>query len=533
MQRQAIPQRKYLLGIKNIINALKQLQFSKHPGLNATLKIYNGVMLKHHLPSGICKGYALMFARNRTTSDMSGFESRYQDTTSLAEYSIADLKEWILKNQDAAYDLLSFNGELLMNHRIKTIYPDHFNTDFISTGMHHQAALTVNLAPHELAGMINKHILSHLNLPNDPNTIPQQFACLLISNGNHMVSVNVRFRFGKILFRLNDANDTFSFETDNLDQLCGKINESFELVNQYDGQCISYQINVLTEKTDPVFDDILKRLKYYVAILPDILPDEVAINTNKSILTQELPHKKLLQKLIENYEKGQSRVGFFQDLFLYYIDPVLSKSRKYELPLQAEILKYLSNQPSMKAVLFDYRHRINQPSRNGYTWLHQALMTNEKHVVWWLMHQYRADPNLKPLFRPLLRAKESLISIENDQSCAVIRGTGEDPKLLRDDEEVKIIDSHFVHSHPLHYAALADDLDLLSWLQAHGANVDLPAGNGKTARELVKSGGHINPQPARQATPSDTGYPPFFRPASRGDAGSQLLSEFIQFTQRP
>lgn len=499
MQHQALPQNQFLSGLKNLINAIKQLQLNKHPRLGQYLQSYNGLMKSQHLPRGVCKGYALACANNRTTADTDSFIALYAATARLAHLDVESVKAWILQHQDEALRLLNFNDGLMMKHRIKTAYPDHYSTDFHASGLTHQVAISVNLPPQELAGLLNIHILSYLNLPTDPETQPQQIASLMISNGTHSVSVNIRFRFGAIHYRLNDANDTFSFETKEASELCRAINSRFELVNQYDGQCVSYRIDVLTEKNDPVFESILKRLEDYTTQLPEYLPDELSISREKPTLTQHLSHKQLLQKLIECYRKGQSRVGFLQDLLLYFNDPVLAKSRQYAAPIQDQILQYLSKQPSMALVLRDYRQHINTPSRNGFTWLHQAIMTHEKHVVWWLMQQYQANPNLLPLFR-----QPTVAGHANDKkSNAMIRGAGEDPHLLNLDEAVQIIDGHFVHSHPAHYAALLDDLELYSWLRDHGANMDLQAGNGTSARQLVKPGGHIKSSEGRKATPNN------------------------------
>lgn len=191
MQRQAIPQRQYLQGLRNLINAIKQLQLHNHARLNLYLKSYSGLMLSRHLPSGVCKGYAVSHATNRTTADTDNFNSLYAATAQFAQRDVESVKTWILQNQDEALRLLSFNDGLLMKHRIKTAYPTHFDTDYSASGLHHQVAVSVNLQPAQLAGMLNKHILPYLNLPKDTQTQPQQIACLMLSNGTHAVSVNV------------------------------------------------------------------------------------------------------------------------------------------------------------------------------------------------------------------------------------------------------------------------------------------------------------------------------------------------------
>lgn len=247
---------------------------------------------------------------------------------------------------------------------------------------------------------------------------------------------------------------------------------------------------MLTEKNDPVFDSILNRLQAYVLQLPEYLPDERVTSAANSQVTQHLSYKKLLQKLIDSYHKGQSRVGFLQEIMLYFNDPVLAKGRQYKAPIQDEILRYLSTQPSMAMILQDYRQYVNEPSRNGFSWLHQAMMTHEKHVVWWLMQQYQANPNLQPLFRTKVVNEQQAKQSENKVNI-MIRGTGEETNLLNLDEDVEIVESRFVHSYPAHYAAMLDDVELYSWLQQHGANMALAAGNGKTPRQMMSASGNI------------------------------------------
>lgn len=482
MQRQTIDHKTFLNGLRQFINALKRLRQdpSKSAQLNDSLRNVRYAMLNHHLPFGICKGYALSKALAYKAPDIQGFNNYYHRIGLFAQMNASEVQNWILNNQALAQSYASYSEQFLTYHRLHTNYKD--------MGLGHEVTLTANLKSHQLEDFLITFAIPALKSQN-PKKSNEHYGIILIGSGEHKISVNVwRNEDGTDLYRVNDANGNLGVYA-NTTQLSAIIEARFRELRRYGGECDSYVFDILTtDKPDPVFNSIFNRLQEHVKVIPECIGRETPVDPSKPCLMRNLPYRALLQRLIDNYKKGQSKVGFIEDVLLYFNDEKLRGSREFACPMESELRASLSarKQPRMRAIIERYRDNINLPSRNGYSWLHLAILTNEKYVAWILLKYFQANPALLPIFESQVYSQN--VPVKND---LVLRGNGELGPDLRPDQDVEIVEGHFTYSLALHATAIMDDLELWEALIQAGANPMQEAGNGQSAFDLIDPKGQI------------------------------------------
>lgn len=462
------PQTDFLKGLKNLINAAKRIGFPKLKQLQ---------LHKHHLPNGVCKGFSVLMAHNCDNPFLQNYYlQQYNQIAALKNTPNAE--SWITNNADAD-TLLEDADEILRMQNIRATKPNAYPTDYKGlTHLNYEFAATVAInfgeADKDLTLLLQKHICKQT-----PNYKPD---ALLVSNGEHMISVSLIYTEHGVSYTVHDANDPSPFVTTSIAQLAAHINRRYQSFNRYYGNVISYSIAVLSHKEDPEFDDILKALKTAVLHMVDDHRPETA-----TTLMKDKNPKHLLAELISRFEKGQSKVGFLNDLLIHYKRLSFSEQSKERIQL------YLKSKPSMHEIYNqDFKHLANEPARNGYTWLHQAVMSNEYYFVLILLQIAKVDPNLKT--RIHIRAevpnqRDRLFApSQDDVPSSTIIGPGGPTPELRDNEEVRILNTKFEWSSPLMFAALADNLEIFELLRSFGADINARTGDrpdGKRVQDLV------------------------------------------------
>lgn len=454
-----ISQREFLTGLKNLINAAKRA------------RIYDGRLSRRHLPNGICSGYALQMTKLRHPGLLAEFQSNYAWIAGL-RYS-TELHSWAAANPDKALHLLGEAEKLLSLHYFSSVDHTRFPTDYTSaTGLDYEAALSVNLPPREIAGFLQTFVLN----PQFKYS-PQ---CLLVSNGEHMIEINVSHP--DRIFTLHDANGAFIASTKNMEELAKHIYSRFQPLHRYAGGTISLSVAVLSDANDPEFAGLLNELQQF----RDKLPASVR---NVTLLSGCAP-REVLTNLLTAFVKGQSKIGFLNEVLMYRDIIGLSDS------LHTKISSYLAGRPNMLAVVRHYGQFVNARNENGYTWLHHAVMSHEKYVVRTLL-KAGADPNLLPERKMTEQASQSTQTHAGGRKAPApaIRGLDSETFLSAGEDEIRIMETRFEHSSPMHYIAQLDDPELYAWMMEAGASLEQRCGgrpDGKTARDYIKPGSRID-----------------------------------------